>query len=307
MRIKTNNSYFERPSQIREPKSKHFLIFEGTKTEEIYFNTYLKKNNVIGDVYFFLRDKDKESWSNPKKIMDLLIDVINGNEKISFTYDTIFSDLYEYMHEFNTVVTKKVLKNKYIGELKKQCINQHDAIDIDIFNKIINKLIRYYAEKYKIEEVFHDEQTLKDVIEQQSTFNQDIDKIYLIVDRDKKSFDEEQYDYIMKKIIDYNVKFYVINPCFEFWLLLHYKDCLEYSNEQLINNDYVHTNNTFVYEELKKCDSSYSKTKFESEKYIDRINIAIDNAKKFETDIHLLKDNVGTNLGFLFEDLKKIS
>lgn len=303
MRIKTNEKFYERKSQVSEPRSKHFIIFEGTKSEQIYFDAFLKKHEIITNVFFFLRDKEKEGWTNPQKIMELLISVINGNEKISFTYDTIFDNFYDYVNQYVTTITKKTMKNKYISEVRRYEENQHNPIDIGKLNLIINDLIYNYLEKYKVGDIFHDESILKELIEEQSTFDKDIDKIYLVVDRDQKSFTEEQYDYILEKTKENDVQFYVINPCFEFWLLLHFKDCKEYPKEQLIENNYVNADNTFVYVELKKCDSSYTKSKFNTELYIDKINIAIENSKKYDNDITLLKENVGTNIQSLLEEL----
>lgn len=83
-------------------------------------------------------------------------------------------------------------------------------------------------------------------------------------------------------------------------MLLHFKDCLEYSRETLYENNYVKNNNTFVYEELKKNDSTYSKTRFNRNIYMERIINAIDNCKNFENDISKIKENVGTNIYYLF-------
>lgn len=195
------------------------------------------------------------------------------------------------------------MKNKYIAEVKKYESNQHAPIDTNKLNKIIKELIENYIDKYKVVDIFHDENILSDLIEEQSTFDKDIDKIYLVVDRDQKSFTEEQYDNIVEKTKENDIHFYVINPCFEFWLLLHFKDCKEYSNEQLIDNNYVKTGNTFVYEELKKCDPSYTKSKFNASLYMKKLDTAIENSKIYETDIIALKKKIGTNICLLLEKL----
>lgn len=305
MRLKTSEKFYVRKSQISEPKSKHFIIFEGTKSEQIYFGSFIKKYDLITNIFFFLRDKDKEGWTNPEKIIGLLIDVINGNEKIVFTYETVFENIYEYISQFINTVTKKEIKNKYISFVKQQKIDFNDQVDINKLKIIILELIKYYVENYTVLDVIIDTKLLFDLIEENSTFDKNIDKIYLVVDRDKNSFTNKQYEIVLKKSKENNIYFYVINPCFEFWLLLHFKDCLDYSKEQLFENTYVTSNNTFVYEELKKYDPSYTKSRFNANIYMEKIEIAIENAKYYENDITLLKDNVGTNLMFLFDELKK--
>lgn len=61
--------------------------------------------------------------------------------------------------------------------------------------------------------------------------------------------------------------------------------------------------NTFVFNELKKCNHRYTQSKFSAILYIDKIDIAINNAKKSENDIYLLKDYVWMNIHLLFEKL----
>lgn len=305
MRIKSNEKFYERKSKIHEPRPKHFLIFEGTKSEQIYFETYFKNNNEIANVFFLLRDKDKEGWSNPQKIIDLLNDEIGDITKTNFTYDTIFDNLYDYISQYISVVPKNKIKNDYINRVIKNGEKIDNFIDKAKLSTIFKDLKDTYIEEYKISDIFHDENVLKELIEEQSTFNKSIDKIYLVVDRDKKSFTDPQYDETFKKAIENDIDFYVINPCFEFWLLLHFTDCQEYKKEELLENNYVTKNNTFVYEELKKWDPRYTKTSFDAKMYIDKIDYAIKNSKKFETDIILLKDNVGTNLSIFFDKICK--
>lgn len=61
--------------------------------------------------------------------------------------------------------------------------------------------------------------------------------------------------------------------------------------------------NTFVFNELKNAVIYTSKSKFSADWYINKIDITINNAKKYENDIYLLKDHVGMNIHLLFEKL----
>ncbi len=58
------------------------------------------------------------------------------------------------------------------------------------------------------------------------TYSEDFDRVCFIIDRDKDSFTKEQYDYVLGKCHEHNFGFYLTNPCFEFWLLLHFDDII---------------------------------------------------------------------------------
>ena len=62
------------------------------------------------------------------------------------------------------------------------------------------------------------------------------DRFCLIVDRDKNSFIERQYDELLSYVQAGKVSLFVSNPCFEFWLLLHFGDCKDYDQQKLLDN-----------------------------------------------------------------------
>lgn len=305
MRLRSNDVFYKRESQTKMPNSKHFIIFEGTKSELIYFEEFLRKNDVISNVFFLIRDKDKEGWSNPQKILDMLISVINGRENIHYTYDSIFEDFYKYISPFSNLFSKKVIRNKYLGLVNKYVGNIHSPVEIEHLMSVLTDLTKKYINSEDLSTIIDQKDYLEELIESSSTFDRDIDKISLVVDRDKKSFTEKQYDNVLEKSNEFSIDFYVINPCFEFWLLLHWSDCTKYCKNDLLDNNISETGNTFVYDELKKFDHTYTKSNFNAKYYIDNIDKAICNSKFYENDINLLKNKVGTNLMFLIQNLQK--
>ena len=46
----------------------------------------------------------------------------------------------------------------------------------------------------------------------------------MVVDRDKDSFTEEQYDKVVEFCKKNNVSLYVSNPSFELWLYMHFDE-----------------------------------------------------------------------------------
>lgn len=130
------------------------------------------------------------------------------------------------------------------------------------------------------------------------------DKLCIIADRDKDSFTEEQYAALLNAEKKDEIKFCISNPCFEFWLLLHYSDCSEFDSALLFDNK-KEGNRTYVEKCLmSKLGGSYSKInlRFEST-YKDRIKIAIDNSLKYQTSADLLQTEIGTNIGLLIQEM----
>lgn len=60
----------------------------------------------------------------------------------------------------------------------------------------------------------------------------------------------------------------------------------------------------FVESELKKY-FSYNKNKYNAELLIEKIDLAIENEKKFCENIEELKDKLGSNIGLLIKELKE--
>lgn len=130
------------------------------------------------------------------------------------------------------------------------------------------------------------------------------DQFCLIVDRDKHSFSEKQYDQLLECVRKVQVNLYVSNPCFEFWLLLHFKDCKEYDKQKLLENKKT-GGRTYVESLLKEClGGSYNKTRLKFDvNYKNNVVTAINNAKNFSTDVCQLKNSLGTNVGVLIESM----
>jgi hypothetical protein len=147
---------------------------------------------------------------------------------------------------------------------------------------------------------------MKAIEESNFTYNEEIDYICLIVDRDKNSFTSKQYRYVKSKCEIANFKFYVTNPCFEFWLMLHFSKCDDIDEEKIKQNKVNHKlKKTFCEIELDKLiPDKYNKNCFRVDTCVDKVDIAIKNSKRYETNIDLLKDNVGSNLFEFFDFLR---
>jgi len=144
-----------------------------------------------------------------------------------------------------------------------------------------------------------------------STYDPELDEVCLIVDRDKNSFSKEQFEELKKNCRLNNFKLYLTNPCFEFWLLLHFDEVIEVDRIKLFENKKSkYKNNEGIFEEityaevfLRSIIPEYRKNDINFNLTKENLQLAIYNSKKFETDINKLKDSVGSNLGMLFEEL----
>ena len=106
---------------------------------------------------------------------------------------------------------------------------------------------------------------------------------------------------------DYNLG--ISNPCFEFWLLLHFTNCKEYDEEEIrINRKTSKSRNSkrFVEKELAgKLEGSYNKSNLKFEQFKANIKNAIENEKLYEVDIEKLENNIGTRVGLIIEKMIK--
>lgn len=130
-------------------------------------------------------------------------------------------------------------------------------------------------------------------------------EVCLIVDRDSDSFTEEQYIKVVDGCKENHFHLYLSNPNFELWLLFHFIDQLSSEEEDRFLSQKGEVakrlQNCLKEEELSRSNTFNKKILFEH--YRDRIDKAIRTAKKYEADIERLKDNLGTNVYQLIENL----
>ena len=140
------------------------------------------------------------------------------------------------------------------------------------------------------------------------TYAEGFDKICLIVDRDKDSFvstsENDQYGYVVDTCKEKKFGLYITNPCFEFWLLLHFDEVFELDQDKLLENPKVTAKRRYVEQELRRMCPGYGKSTYKAEEIVKRIDKAIENEKEFCEDVEKLKNKVGSNLGILIKEMK---
>ena len=136
---------------------------------------------------------------------------------------------------------------------------------------------------------------------------QGIDVINLIIDRDRGSFKDSQYDKLVLECKQENIKLYVSNPCFEVWLLMHFKEFENLDFQKLLENKRVNSRkNARKYTDKKLSEIiGYDKTNLNFALFVNRIEEAIKREKNYCEDLKELKNNVGSNVGILIKNMQK--
>ena len=312
MRERKNFAERTRISKEDRTRKKYFLVCEGNRTEGIYFNTINELKDKIGinpliEIISIERTYTEEGWSNPKKILEQLLKDLEEIKNGKISYKTLVDKIIEIIMEDEKIfskISKEISSEKMIENIKndiESLDNIVENVEEDcefLLNMIIKKLFLTIEEIPNILET-----VLKNIENKQITYSEDIDKMCLIVDRDRKSFKEEQYNYVKEECKKKNFKLYVTNPCFEFWLLLHFDEVHLINKEELLENKRASSKVRFVESELKKY-FPYNKNKYNAELLIQKIDLAIENEKRFCEDIEGLKNELGSNVGLLIQELK---
>ena len=291
-----------------EPAKKYFLVFEGKKTEEIYFSKLTKnrndlKINPLIEIIPIIRCLDEEGWSNPQKIVDLLSKNLEEKSTGMYSYETIINYIVDYLIANNSVnhidISRKLLVEVLKKSIEQGGRNLNDRIDN--YTEVCD-LIWDDLKKFKITEVAKNIDHIMEWAE--ISYDKDFDKICIIVDRDEKSFTDDQYDYVLNKCSKNDYSLFVTNPCFEFWLLMHYDDVTGLEEEKIRKNERINSKNRFLQTELNKRLDPYKKNKYNADKLILNIDKSINNSSKYCNDIEELKYRIGTNLADLILDMR---
>jgi hypothetical protein len=297
----------------REPRKKYFLVYEGEKTELIYFDAVNDLRDAIGlnpliELTPLIRSYSETGWSNPKQILDRVIQTVIDGQSNEITYGTLIDRVIDYLLEEELISSPhqdrsiaRILQWYYekehqhlhhiVGDLEQACM-----------------IIAGFLDKASCIATLSED--IPDIIKNQEiTYAEGFDKICLIVDRDRESFicklDNDQYGYVQKTCEQRKMGFYVTNPCFEFWLLLHFDQVYTLDRTQLLANPKVSSRRRYAEHELNKLLPGFKKAAYDAHSLVKRIDLAIKNEKQFCEKIEELEHTVGSNLGQLIEEMRE--
>ena len=314
--MRESRTFAERTKVLKsdEALKKYFFVYEGSDTEVIYFDAIRSLRGDIGinpliELIPIIRSFSEEGWSNPKKILDRIIQNLQESREKTISYESLLNRIMDYLYETNVLSSSKVLAKNIWETMKQTCIEQmHKRLD-DIVEDIecsCKELINALENEYEIVNIIDE---IAEIIEMGGlTYDEELDQICLIVDRDKDSFvatpENNQYKYVVDKCNEMGFGLYITNPCFEFWLLLHFDEVFNLDRTKLLDNPKVTAKRRYTEDELRKVLQGYKKSSYNAMGLVKNVDKAIQNEKAFCEDVEQLKDSVGSNIGKLIVEMR---
>lgn len=114
--MREKRSFAERTKVLSsdEARKKYFLVYEGKDTELIYFDAMNElreeiKINPLIELVPIVRSYSEEGWSNPKKILERMIQNIEENQSGKISYETLLNWIMEYFNDEGYIVNNRPL------------------------------------------------------------------------------------------------------------------------------------------------------------------------------------------------------
>ena len=233
----------------REVRKKYFLVYEGKNTENIYFDGISEHRGEIGinpliGLIPIIRSYSEEGWSNPKKIVDRIQENLQEAETGEISYQSLLDWIMVYLSEGGVIYKNRTAAAyvwRILQDICQDKLHVELSVQVDDLNSVCSQIIDYLKEETQWDNIIKD---VPMVIENRAiTFDKSLDKICFIIDRDRESFISEdgndQYSYVLQTCRENNYGFYLSNPCFEFWLLMHFDEVVNLDSEKLLENPKV--------------------------------------------------------------------
>ena len=269
--------------QFLTPKKIYFISVEGVATEVEYlqglsdYRTELGINALVN--IEVLRRKTKDGYSAPEQVIELLEEYLSLRE----AGNNIFSDIPDE------------IKNNFSPDFIQLYIETPESISPKERNRFELALRKTgYDLAYR---------------KYLSKYTSNFDEFCILIDRDAGSHSSEDMNFILQYCKEKNYRCFITNPCFEFWLLLHFSDVYEEYLDQfdlIRENKKVSNAHTFVSNELSAKAHHGKKGIAFKEKYLPHIEEAIIRASKFASDNEALITDIGCNIWILIKEMQSL-
>jgi hypothetical protein len=293
-------------------KRKFFLVFEGEKTEVQYFTGVNAHKTELGisaliEIKLLMRSTGHEGTSNPKRIIQLLIKHMTETIDNGITCGLLIEKICDYLFyeldisETSMINPKSVTEG--LGKVSKKRFGLEPHSVVTDINAVLDEYELYLKKKYNIE---NSAETISEYIKSSEVvFDKDYDRVCIVVDRDRQSFTADQYDYVLEQCRRHGFDLFVSNPCFEFWLLLHFPGAGRIDRKAVLRNRRTSSRKNYVEALLSNHMNGYRKNAVNFSILKDRVNLAVEQEKLFCEDIEGLKTKLGTNVGRLITLMQK--
>lgn len=273
----------ETPNEQITPRKIYFISVEGVATEVEYlqglsdYRTELGINALVN--IEVLRRKTKDGYSAPEQVIELLEEYLSLRE----AGNNIFPDIPDE------------IKNNFSPDFIQLYIETPESISPKERNRFELALRKTgYDLAYR---------------KYLSKYTSNLDEFCILIDRDTGSHSSEDMNFILQYCKEKNYRCFITNPCFEFWLLLHFSDVYEEYSDQLDlirENKKVSNAHTFVSNELSAKAHHGKKGIAFKEKYLPHIEEAIIRASKFASDNEALITDIGCNIWILIKEMQSL-
>jgi hypothetical protein len=273
----------ETPNEQITPRKIYFISVEGVATEVEYlqglsdYRTELGINALVN--IEVLRRKTKDGYSAPEQVIELLEEYLSLRE----AGNNIFPDIPDE------------IKNNFSPDFIQLYIETPESISPKERNRFELALRKTgYDLAYR---------------KYLSKYTSNLDEFCILIDRDTGSHSSEDMNFILQYCKGKNYRCFITNPCFEFWLLLHFSDVYEEYSDQLDlirENKKVSNAHTFVSNELSVKAHHGKKGIAFKEKYLPHIEEAIIRASKFASDNEALITDIGCNIWILIKEMQSL-
>ena len=297
---------------------KYYLVCEGKDTERIYFETLERCREELGvhprtGLVLLVRGYSEYRLTNPKSLLETVLKYKDESDRGVISYRLLIDWILDSIMERKGLVspdkwTKGIRISLYTVARKRMGVALEDTFSLTeakaVCEKFSENLSQY--EKDGWTEIVRD---IPDMIEPVfAAYDPSKDKICLIVDRDKESFTDEQYKDVLNRCRETeNMDFYPSNPCFEFWLLMHYDEVLKLDRNQLKENPKSGDGKKsprYAEIEMRKLMPDYTKSAYDAQSLMKRIDRAVENERAFCEDADNLRFEIGSRVGILIRALR---
>lgn len=135
------------------------------------------------------------------------------------------------------------------------------------------------------------------------TYKANFDKAIFVIDRDPQNLSKEQLDEFIKKCEKDGYYVCLSNPTFELFLLMHDDKVFDLDRQEMLENR-RETRRSKRFLEVKLSEIfECNKRNIDFEKFKPNIKKAIKNEKKFCEDLERLKNELGSNVGTLLDEI----
>ena len=217
----------ETPNEQITPRKIYFISVEGVATEVEYlqglsdYRTELSINALVN--IEVLRRKTKDGYSAPEQVIELLEEYLSLRE----AGNDIFPDIPdEIKNNFSPDFIQLYIETP--GSISPK---ERNRFELALRKTGYDLAYRKYLSKY----------------------TSNFDEFCILIDRDAGSHSSEDMNFILQYCKEKKYRCFITNPCFEFWLLLHFSDVYEEYSDQLDlirENKKVSNAHTFVSNEL---------------------------------------------------------